>query len=152
MLSIFCLDSNSSTMFSFNTQKADSSWKALVSSLGHTFPVSHTWIKSTHSQYLGMTAAAGGSEELFVAVLAVDRSLLLHKASVGQRWAAVGAVELLLVPRSPHGHQEWSSRGWRVGGQLVIWLLMKLHDGNDGVVREEQHDYYFYATNGNSSL
>lgn len=88
--------------------------EALVSSRSHTFSViPHIHIKSIHPQYFGLTAAAGGSKELFVAVLAVDRSLLLHKASVCQWWAAVGTVKLLLVPRSPHGHQEGSPEGQR---------------------------------------
>lgn len=101
-----CRDSTSSAVFSLNTQFQESdSLKALVSSASQTFT---QW---THSQYFAVAAAAGGSQELLVAVLAVDRSLLLHKAGVCQRRAAVGAVELLLVPGPPHGHQERSSGG-----------------------------------------
>lgn len=36
----------------------------------------------------------------------VDGSVFLHKASVCQRRLAVGAVELLLMPRLPHRYQK----------------------------------------------
>lgn len=95
------------------------SWSSRLLTQPHILGEPHIHIKSIHPQYFGLTAAAGGSKELFVAVLAVDRSLLLHKASVCQWWAAVGTVKLLLVPRSPHGHQEGSSEGQR--GVGVGW-------------------------------
>lgn len=60
----------------------------------------------SHPQDLGPAAAAGRSEELLVAVFTVDGAVFLHKASVCQRRSAVGAVELLLVPRLPHRHQK----------------------------------------------
>lgn len=69
---------------------------------------SHTCsaVRPSHPQDLGLAATAGRSEELFVAVFAVDGALFLHKASVCQRRLAVGAVELLLMPRLPHRYQE----------------------------------------------
>lgn len=51
-----------------------------------------------------LTAAAGGGEELPVAVLAVDSTALLHEAQISHRAVAVCTVELLRVPRLPHGH------------------------------------------------
>lgn len=65
----------------------------------------HT-LTPSHPQDLGLAAAAGGSEELFVAVLTVDGAVFLHKAGVSQRRPAVGTVELLLMPRLPHRHQK----------------------------------------------
>lgn len=69
---------------------------------------SHTLntVRPSHPQDLGLAATAGRSEELFVAVFTVDGSVFLHKASVCQRGLAVGAVELLLMPRLPHRYQK----------------------------------------------
>lgn len=67
--------------------------------------------KPTHPQDLALAAAAGWGKEFLVAVLTVHGALLLHEADVSQRGAAVGAVELLRVPRLPHGHQEGPSVG-----------------------------------------
>lgn len=57
-------------------------------------------------QNLLLAAAAGGSEELLVATLAVHLAPLLHKPVLCQGGVAVSAVEFLGVPRHAHGHQE----------------------------------------------
>lgn len=75
---------------------------------GSCHPITHTLntVRPSHPQDLGLAATAGRSEELFVAVFTVDGSVFLHKASVCQRGLAVGAVELLLMPRLPHRYQK----------------------------------------------
>lgn len=60
----------------------------------------------SHPHDLGVAAGAGGSEELLVAVLAVDAVLFLHEADVSQRRVTVVTVELLGVPRPAQRHQE----------------------------------------------
>lgn len=59
-----------------------------------------------YPKYLLLATATGGGEELLVAVLAVNRATLLHKAHHGQGAAALSAVKLLWVPRLPHSDQE----------------------------------------------
>lgn len=55
---------------------------------------------------LGCAAGTGRSEELLVAVLAVDVVLLLHEAGVSQRHVAIVTVKLLGVPGPAESHQE----------------------------------------------
>lgn len=49
-------------------------------------------------QYLGLAAAARWSEEIFIAVFTVDRSLFLNKAYICQGRTAVETVKFLLMP------------------------------------------------------
>lgn len=58
----------------------------------------------THPKDFLLTAAAGGGEELLVAVLAVDGPTFLHEAYISQRGVAVRTGKLLRVPRLSHGH------------------------------------------------
>lgn len=60
-------------------------------------------------QYLGLAAAACGSQEIFIAVFTVDGSLFLHKAYLRQGYMAVGTGKFLLMPRFPHRYQKRSS-------------------------------------------
>lgn len=62
--------------------------------------------RASHPHDLGVAAGAGRSEELLVAVLAVDVVLFLHEADVSQRHVAVVTVKLLGVPGPTQGHQE----------------------------------------------
>lgn len=55
---------------------------------------------------LGVATSTGRGKELFVAVLAVNAVLFLHKADVSQRHVAVVTVKLLRVPGAAESHQE----------------------------------------------
>lgn len=77
----------------------------------HTHPAAPFHFTPTHPQYLGLAAAACWSEELFIAVFTVDRSLFFHKACICQGCTAVDTVKFLLMPWFPHCYQKWPSEG-----------------------------------------
>lgn len=83
----------------------------------------------SHPHDLGVAAGAGGSEELLVAVLAVDAVLLLHEADVSQRRVTVVTVELLRVPRPAQRHQEGApghDRDYDLSGSRHVRSLYSL--------------------------
>lgn len=82
----------------------------------------------SHPHDLGVAAGAGGSEELLVAVLAVDAVLFLHEADVSQRRVTVVTVELLGVPRPAQRHQEGApgydhDHDHRLSGHFIHHLI-----------------------------
>lgn len=60
----------------------------------------------TYSHDFRVALGTDWGKELLVTALAVNVALLLHEAHVRQGGLAVGAVELLRVPRTAHGYQK----------------------------------------------
>lgn len=71
----------------------------------------------------GVALAAHGGQELLEAVLAVQVTLLLHEADIGQRALAVAVVadEVVRAPDAAEGGDEWACHN------LVIALVANRH-------------------------
>jgi len=76
----------------------------------HSYLILSDESAASHPHDLGCAAGTGRSEELLVAVLAVDVVLLLHEAGVSQRHVAIVTVKLLGVPGPAESHQEGAPR------------------------------------------
>ncbi|TNN80623.1 hypothetical protein EYF80_009131 [Liparis tanakae] len=77
-------------------------WRLSVSAISRRTRTSCGLIWTNRLTYLGLAAAACGSQEIFIAVFTVDGSLFLHEADIRQGYTAVGTVGTHGCP-SPSG-------------------------------------------------